>query len=1371
MSGWNAAARIAALSVGIMLIAGVGSASASVGQLTQKAAPQGCIYEAPTPAQCTVGRGVANTDAAVSPDGKNVYTVSFNYDGNPARGTLAILDRDPATGVVTQKPGGLGCFRDSGTLDGCTPIDRMLKPLGVTVSPDGKSVYVGDFDTNTLWQFARNTSNGELTVGECYNDNAAGGCVDTHAMGAPDRLVVSPNNLNLYAAGSNFGDSVVVFERDLTSGELNQPTGADGCVSESGNGGDCEDGRLLSHTEGIAISPDGRNVYTTGRNANGVAIFDRNLTTGLLDQKGGDKGCIMMPPVSEGCGAGRAMDQNGSGASLKGIVVSPDNKNVYLPANGSNAIAILNRDTSGGATHGELTQPAGTAGCISEDGTDGLGGNCQNGRQLVGANDVAASADGESVYIGGNAAIANFDRDTTTGELAQPAGVAGCVNQGGADSCHDAFGNGGIGGSPTVTPDGKNVFGGLGNNLGIAIFDREEQPGPPVGPADTDGDGINDTSDNCPANANADQANADGDGEGDVCDADDDNDGVPDASDSCPNQFGTGSDGCPALVVDGISPGRGGDGVATVTLRGANLGANTTVVLRRSGEEITGSDITTSPGGRSITVRLDLRGRALGAWDVVIGRNNSNASATLPGGFEIETTEEPRLEVSMTGPGNSTSGLPWRGVLQVSNRGNVDATNALVRLDGFQTGAGLSVSGAQATIIDDTEASGMVLQVDRVPALGSTGVVIGFTPVGPAHSFYYLQPSILVDSGTPPATDPTMALSAEVASNDAAGETGAVHVTGAFGNGDIGYSLRRESVNKPAPPSIQISESGDNVSYTYSVSLPPAGTGPPAVPKGVVGLRGALTRRDEGTKVTVRLNMAKRTAQALFATKGAYGQYQLSIDRLKINDCLKRKGWIDDADYETLNNLAKGTAPLSLMVNALTRVPGVGQVASAELKILPAVMNGGWEKRLVGRADRLYGTRGALLDSNGFTMAGNPFHDLTPEEALAKVIQDCAEDDPEPPPPPKPVEVLIAGDPNAKSGPAGFGAGHHIPPGISMPYTIQFENMPDATASAHDVRITDQLDPATMDLSTFELGPVYFGLDEVAMPPPGARDWTTTVDLRPEKELVVQIDAGLDPATGIASWRLRGLNPTTGELETAPELGFLPPNKTSPEGQGGVSFTVEQAAGLGHGATISNGADIFFDANDVIKTPVFTNTIDTTDPTSRIRKAKAKGGSCQKLKVGWKGADTGAGVRFYEIEVAKQGRSYVSVRSRTRQKSAKVKLAETGAFVFRSIATDGAGHVEATEAGLWEQVVKSVKTSGRGLVLSIDKRAAKDLGVKSLEVNGANKVAAKGLPSKITINGVKVGGNAIALKAKTKSGGKLNEKRVVAFCPKVKKGG
>jgi hypothetical protein len=68
-------------------------------------------------------------------------------------------------------------------------------------------------------------------------------------------------------------------------------------------------------------------------------------------------------------------------------------------------------------------------------------------------------------------------------------------------------------------------------------------------PVDGDGDGREDTMDNCPLDANADQRDTDADGRGDVCDGDDDGDDVPDEDDTCP------------LVADAAQLDSDGDGV------------------------------------------------------------------------------------------------------------------------------------------------------------------------------------------------------------------------------------------------------------------------------------------------------------------------------------------------------------------------------------------------------------------------------------------------------------------------------------------------------------------------------------------------------------------------------------------------------------------------------------------------------------------------------------------------------------------------------------------------------------------------------------------------------------------------------------------
>ncbi len=63
---------------------------------------------------------------------------------------------------------------------------------------------------------------------------------------------------------------------------------------------------------------------------------------------------------------------------------------------------------------------------------------------------------------------------------------------------------------------------------------------------DTDGDGIFDSVDNCPADANADQTDTDGDGQGNVCDftpnGDTDGDGVDNLADNCPGVFNPGQE-------------------------------------------------------------------------------------------------------------------------------------------------------------------------------------------------------------------------------------------------------------------------------------------------------------------------------------------------------------------------------------------------------------------------------------------------------------------------------------------------------------------------------------------------------------------------------------------------------------------------------------------------------------------------------------------------------------------------------------------------------------------------------------------------------------------------------------------------------------
>ena len=112
---------------------------------------------------------------------------------------------------------------------------------------------------------------------------------------------------------------MAAFARDQATGRLTQRN----CVSANatsgvdGTKGDCADGNALSGATAVEVSPDGRFVYAASFDAGGIAIFERNQTTGALRQVG----CVR--PVRT-CTSARAL----SGASA--IALSPDGENAYV---------------------------------------------------------------------------------------------------------------------------------------------------------------------------------------------------------------------------------------------------------------------------------------------------------------------------------------------------------------------------------------------------------------------------------------------------------------------------------------------------------------------------------------------------------------------------------------------------------------------------------------------------------------------------------------------------------------------------------------------------------------------------------------------------------------------------------------------------------------------------------------------------------------------------------------------------------------------------------------------------------------------------------------------------------------------------------
>ena len=204
----------------------------------------------------------------------------------------------------------------------------------------------------------------------------------------------------------------------------------------------------------------------------------------------------------------------------------------------------------------------------------------------------------------------------------------------------------------------------------------------------------------------------------------------------------------------------------------------------------------------------------------------------------------------------------------------------------------------------------------------------------------------------------------------------------------------------------------------------------------------------------------------------------------------------------------------------------------------------------------------------------------------------------------KAVAVPSSKDPNAITGPAGFGSQGFFHPAGPLPYRVDFTNESSATAPAATVVITQQLS-SNLDLCTFQLGDIGFG-STVIMVPAGLTSYNTEVMLPATAPgagpngLLVEISAGLNLATGLVTWTFTSLDPTTLDIPIDPSVGFLPPDDSNRDGEGFVSYTVQPKGGAATGTVSSAKATVIFDQNAPINTQTIVNTIDSSPPTSSI---------------------------------------------------------------------------------------------------------------------------------------------------------------------------
>lgn len=276
------------------------------------------------------------------------------------------------------------------------------------------------------------------------------------------------------------------------------------------------------------------------------------------------------------------------------------------------------------------------------------------------------------------------------------------------------------------------------------------------------------------------------------------------------------------------------------------------------------------------------------------------------------------------------------------------------------------------------------------------------------------------------------------------------------------------------------------------------------------------------------------------------------------------------------------------------------------------------------------------------------------------------------------LNIVGSVDPNDKYALAGAGPEHWVQVGQVLPFEIVFENKTNAPAPAQEVLVTDDLDPR-LDWSTFELKSLAFNDARITVPP-GLQRFTTTTTVGTDTNEVV-VDVSFNPATGRITWLMRSRDAATGELPEDPFAGFLPPNDTSHRGEGSLSYVIRPKADLADGTRLTNRATIIFDptygANPPIVTPMVTNAIDASLPTSAVLPLPAENNGT--VEVQWTGSDaTGSsGLVSFDLYVARDRGPYLLWQIATTETAATFTGEPGSIYHFYSVARDAAGNTEA----------------------------------------------------------------------------------------------
>ena len=289
------------------------------------------------------------------------------------------------------------------------------------------------------------------------------------------------------------------------------------------------------------------------------------------------------------------------------------------------------------------------------------------------------------------------------------------------------------------------------------------------------------------------------------------------------------------------------------------------------------------------------------------------------------------------------------------------------------------------------------------------------------------------------------------------------------------------------------------------------------------------------------------------------------------------------------------------------------------------------------------------------------------------------------------IDIVGVGSstPEDKYGPSGYDSedtpiddlSRFVNGDAEIDYRIDFWNHEEATAPAQIVFVEDTLDT---DFEITSFGFTDIGFLRWNVPLGGGQYFNVNVDMRPDMDLIVNVEGTYDPDNRAVKWVFRSLDPITGLPPEDPMAGFLPPIDSTGYDIGWVDFTADLLPDLATGTEITNQAFVNFDSvggyNPAPAEAPYLNTIDADPPISSMI-AFPDSVSDDSTEVFWGGTDTDCGIATYQIYMADSTEGWpgndFELWLTTPDTTAMLDSVQQGhIYSFYSVATDNVGNRE-----------------------------------------------------------------------------------------------